>query len=323
MMEKIIQLFRYLRRNIAKILTMLVAFLIFSFLLFPLDDLSDLVSSQISKASQNSVYLQFEKMKMSFFPQPGIRVEEVFIETIQMPPLTAKEVVLSPSASGFINKQPYGHFSASGILGGQIDIWLGKGQRTESGLERHKLELSAKEINLQSVRNLADLPVLLKGQLNLEGAVVADFNFADQPEGDISINIDKFELPPSNIPTDMGPLSLPEMKLSQLNLKGHISAGKFIIEEGVLGKEGDELHGKIKGDLGLRIAPGPMGGMEPQFGAYGMDLHFSVKKSFQDKAALFLSFLDAGKTVTSEGATYKLKVAAPNSQVPPAITPIK
>ncbi len=45
----------------------------------------------------------------------------------------------------------------------------------------------------------------------------------------------------------MGPLTLPDLKLSTVELKGRLAAGRFVIETGTIGKPGDELYGTIKG----------------------------------------------------------------------------
>ncbi len=70
-MEQLRQLIHLIRNGKGgKIFVMILSALVFVFLLFPFDDLSDLISSQVSKLSNNSVYVQFERLKMSLFPQP-------------------------------------------------------------------------------------------------------------------------------------------------------------------------------------------------------------------------------------------------------------
>ncbi|HWU43028.1 MAG TPA: hypothetical protein VN132_06300, partial [Bdellovibrio sp.] len=64
-MELIIRFFKLLNRSKGKIVLMLLSAVIFIFALFPFDDLSDLISSQVSQLSGNSLYVQFERLKMS------------------------------------------------------------------------------------------------------------------------------------------------------------------------------------------------------------------------------------------------------------------
>lgn len=317
-MEKIIQLFKLLFQSKGKLVVMILSSLVFLFFLFPFDDLNDLISAQVSKLSNNSVYLQFDKLRMSLFPQPGIQMNQVYVEAAKTPAISAQELVITPSISGLIQQKPYGSISAKGLLRGDVSVQLGKGTRTENGVERQRVEINAKQISLSDLREMAQLPVLLKGQVNLETTAMADLSFQEQPDVDVNLTINKFELPPANMNTPMGPLTLPDLKLTAVELKGRLSAGRFIIETGTIGKPGDELYGTVTGNIGLNIIN--RGGLfSHQIGAYNFEIDLKAKKGFQDRAALFLSFIDGYKTSTSEGAQYKFKVSATNPMMPPTI----
>lgn len=317
-MGNIAQLFKLLKENKGKLFVMFFSATVFLFLLFPFDDLSDLISSQVSKLSNNSVYVQFERLKMSFLPTPGVKMDQVYIESIRTPALSAQELVITPSVSGLIQQKPYGMVTAKGLLKGDVTVNMSKGARSDNGVERHKIEVSAKKVSLHDLRELANLPVLLKGQLNLQTTALADLTFQEQPDMDLDLTINQFELPPSNVNTPMGPLTLPDLKLSTVELKGRLSAGRFIIETGTIGKPGDELQGTVKGNIGINIQ-NRGGAFSQQIGAYTFDIDLKAKKSFQDRAALFLTFIDGFKTSTAEGAQYKFKVSATNPLMPPSI----
>jgi type II secretion system protein N len=318
-MEQLRQFLKLISQSKGKIAVMILSTLVFAFILFPFDDLSDLISSQVSKLSNNSVYLSFEKLKMSIFPQPGVKMDSVYIETLNTPALSAQELVITPSVSGLIQQKPYGQVSAKGLLKGDVELSMGKGSRTENGLERHKLEISAKKVSLNDLRELANLPVMLKGELDLESTALADLTFQEQPDIDVDMKINKFELPPSNVNTPMGPLTLPDLKLTAVELKGRLAAGRFIIETGTIGRPGDELYGSIKGDININIV-NRGGRFGQQIGAYNFTIDLKAKKSFQDRAGLFLALLDGYKTPTAEGAQYQFKVSATNPMMPPSIS---
>jgi type II secretion system protein N len=317
-MEYVIRFFRLLNANKGKLVLMIFSALVFIFILFPFDDLSDLISTQVANMSGNSVYLQFEKLKMSLFPTPGVQMDQVYIESMRTPALTAQELTITPSVSGMIQQKPYGHVSAKGFLKGDVDINVGKGQRSDNGVERQKLEISAQKISLHDVRELANLPVQLKGQMNLQTTALADLTFQEQPDVDVDLTINQFELPPSNVNTPMGPLTLPDLKLSTVELKGRLAAGRFIIETGTIGKPTDELYGTIKGNIGLTFL-NRGGAIGQDIGAYSFDIDLRARKSFQDRAALFLTFIDGFKTPMSDGAQYKFRVSAVNPMMPPSI----
>lgn len=317
-MENISRLFKLLKDSKGKLFVMVLSSLLFIFILFPFDDLSDLISSQVSKLTNNSLYVQFDRLKMSLFPTPGVRMDQVYIESIRMPSLSAEQLVITPSISGLIQQKPYGQISAKGFLKGDVELQMGKGTRTENGIERQKIEISAKKVALNDLRALGNLPIMLKGQVSIESTALADLTFQEQPDVDLNLTISSFELPPSNVNTPMGPLTLPDLKLSTVELKGRLAAGRFIIETGTIGKPGDELYGTIKGNIGITII-NQGGRFGQQIGAYNFEIDLKAKKSFQDRAALFLSFIDGYKTPTAEGAQFKFKVSATNPMMPPSI----
>ncbi len=307
------------RANLGRIFVAVAACLIFLFVLFPFDDLGDLVSTQVSKFSGNSVYMQFDRLRMSLFPTPGVDLHKVYVETLHTPALSAEEITITPSISGMIQQKPYGHVSAKGLLKGDVEINLGKGTRSEGNVERHKLEISAKKVSLTDIREIANLPVMLKGKIDLESTALADLTFQEQPEVEMHITIREFELPPASVNTMMGPLTLPDLKLSTIELKGRLAAGRFIIETGTIGKSSDDLYGTITGNLGMNVSNAG-GSISPQVGDYTFNVDLKARKSFQDRATLFLTFIDSYKTPTAEGAQYKFKVTSTSPGMPPNIT---
>lgn len=316
-MGKVIELLSLLRGNKDKLFILFVSPLVFLFFLFPFDDLSDLITSQVSALSGNSVYVQFEKLKMSLIPQPGAKMDQVFIQTVNTPPLSINELLITPSISGIIQQRPFGKVLAKGLLQGDVKVQLSKGKATENGLERQQIEISASDISLTELRDLAKIPMLLRGKLNLETSILADLSFQEQPDLNLNLDIDKFELPPSNINTPMGDLTLPDLKLTSITLKGRLSAGRFIIETGTLGKPNDELFGTIKGNIDISILNRD-GSFSQQMGGYNLEIDLTAKRSFQDRAALFLGFIDNYKTPLSDGAQYKFKMSATGPGMPPS-----
>lgn len=310
--------FSFLGQHKGKIFLALFSTLAFLFILFPFDDLSDWVSSQVSKLSGNSVFLQFQKLRLNLVPTPGLKMEKVFFQAINTPSLSVEQLTITPSFSGVIYKKPYGQVNVQGFLKGDLDLSLSHAPRSEAGTEREKIEIQAQKISLKDVKQLANLPIQLKGQLQLGSTTLADFTWKEQPESEVDLTISQFELPPSSVPTPMGPLTLPEFKLAQVQIKGRLSAGNFLIEKAVFGKESDELQGNVKGSLGLNLEN--RGGMPaPVFGSYHFDIELKVKKTFQDKASAFLIFLDSYKSPTPEGFSYRFKLSGENFYAPPTI----
>jgi type II secretion system protein N len=332
-MSAIKAVFNLVMTNKGKIFFALFSTFVFLFILFPFDDLSDLVSTQVSKVSGNAFYLQFQKLKMSLMPTPGLKMEKVFFQASNAPSVSLDSLTVTPSLSGLIYKKPYGQISIHGAMKGDVDLTLSKGPRTEGGAEREKLEVRGQKFAMKDITEFAKLPVQIKGQLQFASTAVADMTWKEQPEADVDLTINQFELPPASVPTPLGPLNLPEFKLGQVFMKGRLSAGNFNIEKGTLGKETDEIHGTVKGSLGLalenRAARGGEGRADmnntpiPVFGSYTFDIEFTVKKSFQDRASAFLVFIDAYRSSVPEGAVYRFKISGNNFSQPPTLSALR
>lgn len=320
-MDQVKAIFKMLGQHKIKFALMFASVMFFLLLLFPLSDLSDLVSTQVSKITNNQVYLQFESMRLSVFPDPGAAVDGVYVEAQGLPPIKAQELVFTPSLSSLISQKPAGTVNAKGFLNGDLEVSLKPGEKSDNGVERQKITLSAKNLSLSEIRNLAQLPVQMTGSANLESTALVDLTFQEQPDMDITLKVERLELPTSNVQTAMGPLTLPDLKLASVELKGRLAGGQFLIEEGLIGKESDEVRGKIKGNLGLVLQN--RGGLVPIIGAYSVDIDLSVKKSFQDKAGLFLTFIDQHKVPTADGAQYKFRVSASDPMLPPNISALR
>lgn len=321
-MDQVKKFFQLIGQHKGKFVLMIFSAVVFAVLLFPFSDLGDLVSSQVSKMTNNQVYLQFDKLRMSLFPETGVALDEVYLEAQAFPPLKSRELVFTPSVSSLINQKPAGTVALRGFLNGDVEASLKPGLKTENGIERQKVTLNAKKLSLAQLRELAQLPVMIKGNLDVDSQALADFTFQEQPDMDVVLKIDKFELPPATVQTMMGPITLPDLKLSAVELKGRLSAGRFQIEEGVIGKSPDEINGTIKGGIALTIQ-NRNGQMAPIVGAYDFAIDLNIKKGFQDRAALFLSFVDQFKTPTADGARYAFKLNATSPQLPPSMSALR
>lgn len=319
-MNSIKSFFSLLNRHKFKLVLLVFSTAVFLLVLFPFNDLSDLVTSQVAKVTNNQVYVQFDDMHLSALPTPGVALQNVYVETPTMSGIKADEVVATPSIRALIFQKPAGHLKAKGFLNGDVEVSLAPGATSDNGVPRNQIELEAKRLSLEQVKNMLQLPVTIKGHLDIESNALIDLSFQEQPDMDVVLKVDKFELPVANVQTPMGPVTLPDLKLSAVEMKGRLSAGKLLIEQGSLGRSGDELVGSIKGSLDLRIQN--MGGrMFPVVGGYNLDIDLNVKKSFQDRATLFLTFIDGFKTQQADGAKYSFKVSASSLMMPPSLTP--
>jgi type II secretion system protein N len=317
MMNLIVLFFRFLKNNTARIFIVLLLSIVFLFVLFPLGDLNDLASTEVSKATNNSIYLQFENMSLNPLTMT-VGLENLSIETPQTNTLKAEQLKISPSIAAAVTKQIGGTLTVAGFLKGDVSLEISPSAGGE-GPKKSKVNIVASNISLNEARQVARLNLPLKGQMNLTSQAVIDLNpfiapnpednsAYEQPEMDVNLTITQFEVPSTTVNTGMmGSLNVPEVKFDKVELKGKLSNGKFQIESGKLGSNKNDLYGDIRGELGLNLIKSG-GRIIPQFTTYNISVDLKANTSFQQKAGLFLSFLESSKTSSGPTAQYKFRV---------------
>lgn len=303
--------------NKAKLGLSLLSALLFILFLFPFNDLSDLISRQVSLATRNSVFVQFGTLDLSFFPQLGAQAEQVYVESVFFPGISIDEMTVTPSLSAAFSQKPFGHVNAKGVFKGDLDARLGSGGTSERGHELQRLDITAKKLSLQDLRALGNLPMMLKGRLDLQTAGTVDLNLAEQPDLDLNFKIDQLEMPPSTVALGMmGDLQLPEIRISAVEFKGKLSNGRLTIENMKIGsRPADDLLGSLKGSLNMNFRGGPT----PEFGSYTFDVDIQPSAAFRERAKFFLEFISGYR----QGDRYRIKISGSQFGAPPSMTPLR
>lgn len=310
--------FRFLWNNKGKALLILAMAIVFVVLLFPLGDLNDFITAQIAKTSP--VYFQFDNMHLNPITV-RVTMDGVTLDTPQLSEVTAESVSFSPGFA-LLWGSPSGSAEANGIFKGNVDISVSP-SKGKTKLEAHATKLSLKEI-----RESAGLPVAITGDLNLNSQVYVDTDFKEQPEGDATVIINKFEMPSGSISTQqMGSVALPQISFDKVELKGKLSNGKFQIESGKIGSSKNDFYGDVKGELAVTIKKvehkfKDKDGKEivdysypATFGEYSMQIDLKANADFIQRASLFMGILDSYKVPgTSNPTEYKLSIKAENLQ---------
>lgn len=321
MMDMIIKTFRFVWGQKFKILFTLVFTLVFVFLLFPFKDLNDFVSGKVSNLTQKSVYLQFEDMHINPLTT-SISLDGVLVETSTIEGLNVNSISASPSMAALFKRQPGGKLVAEGLFGGNAQIKLTPLETLESGALKANLDVTTENISLKSLRDTLKIQIPLAGSMNINASVTADMSFKEQPDGEVSIVIDNFEMPGSsiNLP-NFGSIALPEIKFKQVDVKGKLSNGKLVIENAKLGNPSDDLSGTLKGDIAVTIQN--IGDTaRPMLGAYNFNVDLVAKPAFVQRASFFLSFIDQYKKEEKGSSRYRLKLQAASTELPPSISPL-
>ncbi|HMN70173.1 MAG TPA: hypothetical protein PKC28_16660 [Bdellovibrionales bacterium] len=316
----------WLWRRKALIGIALASALLFFVWLFPFSDLSQVLTTVVAQSTGNQVYVQPETLDVHLLPQPAVSATNVSIETM-LPPLEAKWVKFRPSLMslllniGTIMKAQRGDaeaqkamatrfgfsFSAEGLLGGDVDLSYGPGRKAEGGGERARARLQIEELNLDSLRDWADLAQKIQGRANVDTDIQFSPDFTDQPEGEFNVRVEKFNMPAGVAMIPMNgvsmPVNYPGLTLANAVLKGRLVGGSLVIEDGQFGQGKDPLYGRIKGQFDLKMIRTPAG-VAPQFGKYAVTVDLNANHAMLKELGFVFMFLDKAKTGTTAGARY-------------------
>ena len=334
------QFFRQFRLSIAVCLASALLFFTWK---FPFSDLADLVTTVVSTATQNSVYVQFETLDVGLFPGPSVSGTGVQLEAANLAPIQAKYVKVAPSLLDLIANMGTAmsaarnnveaqqklvsaigvSVKAEDLLGADVDLQVKPGGKNDQGAQKTKIYLDMESLNLSEVPRVMDLPIQMTGQADFTSSMVAYMNFEEQPEGDVELKAKSVKLPPSTVPTMMGPLNLPAIAMNDVVFKGRLVAGVLQIEEATLGSGKDAVKGRVKGRLGLRIDKSPRGGLIPNLGEYELKVDLQVSPAGEKDFGLLLGLLSSYRSAAPGGGSrYLLQVKAARMGYPPEMTQI-
>ncbi len=310
-------IFYVLREKKKLLLLVLVAALFFAVLIFPYDDLSDLLMAQ---SAAHGVYLEFRSMGLSFFP-PSLRLNKVSVDVAMLPTINAGEIYLAPSLMGLLTFSPGFSASVDNFLRGSLYVNYRLGHKIDH-VRMQTIALSLDGLDLKDLSKFAQLPVTMEGRIQGDVAGSFDPTFTNQPSGSASIQINNLHIPAAMVPALMA-LTLPDMRISQVNLNSTLSGGQLDITDGVIGKPGDNVHGRIKGTMQLQIN-NQAGFVYTNVGPYQFNIDLTLDSSIEKNFGAMLSLLnfDQYRTMTADGTRYALKLSGTGSGSPPTPSPL-
>ncbi|MGE4132440.1 MAG: type II secretion system protein GspN [Bdellovibrionales bacterium] len=340
-MKYVNMFFGTLWRNRLVVAIFIGAYFLFLFVLFPFNDLSNFITSAVAEGTRNQVYVQADQMNVHFLPQPAISAENLTVDIASPPgsrqlgPLEAKWAKVTPGLFSVLFNLPAllkaqagglppevlaklsGHIRAEGIWNGDADLSVGSGKKGESGAARSRVSLMLDKINLQQVRQWADLPVPLSGT----GSVAAEFLIApqmeDQPEGDFEMNMSAVKM---STWTDINSgLVLPELKLTDVSAKGRLVGGSLIVEELRFGKSQDPLSGRIKGNMAINFRQ--QNGMTQALpGQYNFTVELDMNPTVQKALGTFLAVMITPDKKADGSTHYLFRASGQSFAVIPNLT---
>ena len=293
---------------------MLAIFLIW---LFPYSDISDRVTSEVLKATNKQVYLQFDDLGLSLFPVPGLALQNVTVEAAPLrTPLKANTISVYPSILGFLSFSPGVSLDITQIFGGDMHITA---QAAAKGHEH--LKASGESLDLKRIVDLLSSPMHPTGKLDLQTDMVIDGTFQEQPDGKARMQMKNVQLLNPQIPTMMGMFSLPNLSMKKITGDITLKAGRIQLDKVEVGDRSDALYAQVSGAMDLKITPGNP--MQPvQLGAIDLTVELILQDPLVHDQTLrnVLDITLAAHKKPSQGTSevYRFRVASANVlMVPP------
>ena len=313
-----------------KILAVFGFALIFGFMIFPFDDLSDVISAKISDATKNNFYVQFEDFGIKLIPSLGVSMENVMIEAPALPAMKAGHLELSPWVLGLVTGKQGGSMDARDLFGGVVAADFREGEKAKSGERMQSIAVNAQDVKLQLLtaflRDSGMFGLNLQGAVNVDSAITVDPVFDKQPSGTIEIQAAGLAVPAQTFTANMNgmplPVELSELKLGATKLTGKIDNGSIEISDLTFGSAKESLSGKVKGTVGVQFKMGPLRSTVAIPGAYDLRVDLTLRKDLVQSSkgtalGMGLGFLPKPKSETSESYVYAFRVQGePNAPVP-------
>ena len=317
-----IQFKTFMKKHKLKFLLFFVSTFAFSLMMFPYNDLADLVTSQIAKQSGGAVFVQFDDLSLGLVPSLGIKLSGVQIDTQTLPTIRAGALTLAPSIASLLALKPGFNFQASDFMGGDANLTF-KVSNGKNDVQKGHIDFSFDDLNLKDVQKSFALPVSMEGSIDAETLISADPQLKEQPNGELKLKGNQLFFPAPTIPIEgFGAITLPDMKFSNLNVTAKLEESLMTLDQLNLGTEKDPLSIRLKGQIGVTFRL-VRGRVVPNFSNYDLKVDIVAQKGLADQL-MFLELLSDYKARTSGKDTqrYLVRMRGRNFYAPPNMTRI-
>ena len=316
-MEKVPK--KVLMRWFRYILLFLGCYVLFFLMVFNYQDLE----TEITKvASQQGAYLQFNDLSLGLFPTPSVQLKDLVVTLRQTPEIQMDEVVARPHIPSFLAFKQGVSTDIKGFLGANIEAQLKQTGVTEDNQPLFAFEADVSGLNIEEALSTfaptLRLPLIASGQINavLKGSSPQQMD--RNTESEFSLTSNNVNLKNIVLDTPLGPLQMPDVKLSQLNLVGRLVNQELIIEESRIGGDGDLVRARIKGQV-----PVDFGRRGPQLAGYNLkvEVRLSSQGVNEIKARVgdVFGLLQPSQTAGGSAPTYTLNLQSSSMYRPPRI----
>lgn len=266
---------------------------VFFVLLFPYDDLGNLLTTTIYNGSGQQVYVHAQDLELGVLPVPGIQANDVNIEPgargTPFTPLHFDSLSIRPMLMALLTLRGGASLEASGLFGGVASL-SAKTVSTLFSAQQGAFEITDLALQDLSISSILAYAIGANPSFKIGGRVNAassslriDPTSKEPLAGDLGLTLENVVLPTTIPIPNFGEFQdMPQVKIQKADFRTQLANNKLRITQGNLGvADRDPISGRILGEVDIR--PGPGGGFVP--GQFNICVEINVTQSFYDALA--------------------------------------
>ena len=284
---------------------------------FPYESAMLYLISQIQDKTKSAFQLKYESFYVNpLNPSLVFNKPEIIIKKSRTV-LKAGQLQLSPSYSSLLR----GKAGGSATLKWDDSVLHFTFRKKTIGKDKTGYLIHIKTESLNPSLLSAFVPLLshTKGQVNLDMELFVDHTFATQPEGNWRITGQDFQSQAFSytFPGDIGAISFPHFRWSQLRAEGQIKEGDISVADMSFGEKADSFQIQTRGIVSLEFSKQTYSKrIIPRLRNYSLGIKILVKEELEPKLGFLDWFLKSTKSKTSQGYLYMAHIKGNNMSIP-------
>ena len=231
-------------------------------------------------------------MNFDIIPSPRINFQKVKLSTSVIQGIEAERLTLSPSIVSLLTLKPGASVFLNGFFDGSAMLGFTSSLPTDDGQDI-SLNININSINIGELTSLLKLPANISGKMSLNAKGNTITTMDRQPTFNIGLKLNSTQLTSISIPTQIGPLAIPNITLNALSSQIRLDKGKLQISSLKIDNR-SSIYGNVTGTVDLEFKSGRRG-ISPQMGVYDLRFNLGLTPALEQEMKIYLDALGLSK----------------------------
>tara|TARA_B100001248_G_scaffold258777_1_gene243651 strand:+ start:12053 stop:13003 length:951 start_codon:yes stop_codon:yes gene_type:complete len=294
-------------------------YLLFVLFTFPTDDIKHVIQQNVSKATKGQIQLQFDSFGFEILPNPGLGFRNVSVISQRYSPLKMQDLHIAPAYLALLSLNLGAHVSSNQIFDGSLDLKVQTAGKNEQGNPIQQIQLQSQNLELEELLKFFNAKQPVKSKMDIDLQAQADQQLSGPIDARLSLKSPSLRLNDTSIPTQMGAISIPALRISDIDLQLDMEKNRFEIINGKIGDSGDTIYGSISGDGQLQFRSTALGPKLSEL-SYDLIIKFNIKNAFLNRM-IFKSMIESYlRPINNSESALNIRVSANRLGAPPRIS---